>query len=132
MAAPMRKSVEFFFDVLSPYSWIGFEQICRYKNKWNMDLKFKPFFLGGIMHHSENTPPAMNPHKARYGVKDLHRLRNYYKIPMNEPADFVDVMFVKGSLSAQRLLTAISMDLNNEAVEDVSRQLWLRVWSKVK
>ena len=25
MAAPTRKTVELFYDVVSPYSWIGFE-----------------------------------------------------------------------------------------------------------
>lgn len=28
--------------------------LCRYENRWNMDLKLKPFFLGGIMNESGN------------------------------------------------------------------------------
>ena len=39
-------------------------------------------------------------------------------------------MFVKGSLSAQRLLTAIKMK-SPQDLEGVSRQLWLRTWSRV-
>ena len=39
-------------------------------------------------------------------------------------------MFNKGSLSAQRLLTAVG-DRQPEKLEELSRQLWLRVWSRV-
>lgn len=40
------------------------------------------------------------------------------------------MMFNKGSLSAQRLLTATKMSYPNY-VENLSRALWTRVWSKV-
>ncbi|XP_077998018.1 glutathione S-transferase kappa 1-like [Glandiceps talaboti] len=130
MAAPARKTIELFYDVVSPYSWIGFETLCRYRNKWNIDLKFRPFFLGAVMHASDNTPPGMNPSKGKYAHKDLERLRDYYKVPLAPLANPVETMFTKGSLPAQRLLTAVSLNENEEAVEKVSRQLWLTVWSK--
>ncbi|KAM6098448.1 glutathione S-transferase kappa 1 isoform 3-T3 [Theristicus caerulescens] len=41
--------VELFYDVVSPYSWLGFEVLCRYQHIWNIDLRFRPAFLGGIM-----------------------------------------------------------------------------------
>jgi len=39
-------------------------------------------------------------------------------------------MVEKGSLRAQRFLTAINLHVP-EHLEDVSRSLWTRVWSKV-
>lgn len=30
MAAPMKKTVELFYDVVSPYTWIGFEVCINY------------------------------------------------------------------------------------------------------
>ncbi|XP_018422141.1 PREDICTED: glutathione S-transferase kappa 1-like isoform X3 [Nanorana parkeri] len=41
--------LELFYDVVSSYSWLGFEIMCRYKNIWNVDVQFRPGFLGGIM-----------------------------------------------------------------------------------
>uniref|UniRef100_A0A8C9NNX9 Glutathione S-transferase kappa 1 n=1 Tax=Serinus canaria TaxID=9135 RepID=A0A8C9NNX9_SERCA len=44
-----RTVVELFYDVISPYSWLAFEALCRYQHIWNIDLRFRPAFLGGIM-----------------------------------------------------------------------------------
>ncbi|XP_015226198.1 PREDICTED: glutathione S-transferase kappa 1 isoform X3 [Cyprinodon variegatus] len=44
-----KKVVELFYDVVSPYSWLGFEVMCRYRNVWNIELKLRPAFLGGVM-----------------------------------------------------------------------------------
>ena len=41
-----------------------------------------------------------------------------------------EVMFIKGSLSAQRFLTAVDM-ADKSLTEEVSRQLWMRAWSRV-
>jgi glutathione S-transferase kappa 1 len=38
-------------------------------------------------------------------------------------------MLVKGSLNAQRLITAIQMQ-KPELVEPLSRELWMRIWSR--
>ena len=41
-----------------------------------------------------------------------------------------EVMFIKGSLSAQRFITALDM-ADKSLTEEVSRQLWMRAWSRV-
>ncbi|XP_060080509.1 glutathione S-transferase kappa 1-like [Ylistrum balloti] len=130
MAASTRKTVELFYDVVSPYSWIAFEVMCRYRTKWNIDLKLKPFFLGGIMSGADNKPPGLVPAKAKYMLKhDLSRLGNYYSIPIIPPSNPAEVMFVKGTLMPQRFLTAVDMQ-QPELVEDLSRQFWMRAWNK--
>ncbi|MFT7815936.1 glutathione S-transferase kappa 1 [Arapaima gigas] len=131
MAAP-RKVIELFYDVVSPYSWLGFEVLCRYRHVWNIDLKLRPALLGGIMQGAGNKPPAFVPNKFAYMAKDLSRLRNYFAVPLVFPTDPFEVMFQKGSLAAMRFVTAVAeKEGYSEAdVEKVSRELWLRIWSR--
>ncbi|KAM9327305.1 glutathione S-transferase kappa 1 [Gastrophryne carolinensis] len=126
-----RKVLELFYDVVSPYSWLGFEVMLRYKNLWNVDLRLCPGFLGGIMQGSGNSPPAMVPRKGVYMTKDIDRLAEFFQVPLNQPSDFFHVVIKKGSLSAMRFVTAVQMS-HPEYLEPVSRELWMRIWSEDK
>lgn len=129
-----KKVIELFYDVVSPYSWLGFEVMCRYRNVWNIDLKLRPAFLGGIMHGSGNKPPGLVPNKFLYMRKDLDRLAQYFKVPLQAPADPFEAMFDKGSLTAMRFVTAVQdrETGGDKQVERVSRELWMRIWSQDK
>ncbi|XP_066297272.1 glutathione S-transferase kappa 1-like [Branchiostoma lanceolatum] len=127
MAAPTRKSVEFFYDVLSPYTWLAFEVMCRYQQKWNIDLKLRPFFLSGIMQGADNRPPGMVPAKASYMGKDLKRLTDMYQVPFKMPSNPAEVLFIKGSINAGRFLTAVDMNCD-QYLEELTRQLFLRIY----
>uniref|UniRef100_A0A3B4A9M6 Glutathione S-transferase kappa n=1 Tax=Periophthalmus magnuspinnatus TaxID=409849 RepID=A0A3B4A9M6_9GOBI len=129
-----KKVVEIFYDVVSPYSWLGFEVMCRYRNVWNIDLKLRPAFLGGIMKGAGNKPPGMVPNKFLYMTKDLSRAAQYFSVPLQHPTDPFVVMFEKGSLAAMRFVTAVQERENggDKQVERVSRELWRRIWSEDK
>uniref|UniRef100_A0A3B4BZC1 DSBA-like thioredoxin domain-containing protein n=1 Tax=Pygocentrus nattereri TaxID=42514 RepID=A0A3B4BZC1_PYGNA len=92
------KVVELFYDVVSPYSWLGFE-VGHLANVWNLDLRFRPAYLGGVMHLSGNTSPAEVPNKAIYMATDLDRQAKYCNIPLRFPANPFEAMFEKGILS---------------------------------
>ncbi|XP_063055355.1 glutathione S-transferase kappa 1-like [Engraulis encrasicolus] len=126
-----KKVLEIFYDVVSPYSWLGFEVLCRYRNVWNIDLKLRPAFLGGVMHGSGNRPPGVIPNKFMYMTKDLQRLSKYFNVPLSSPANPFEAMFEKGSLAAMRFVTAVAeREAGGDAqVEKVSRELWMRIWS---
>lgn len=123
--------VEFFYDIVSPYSWLAFEVLCRYRNVWNIDLKFKPAYLGGVMHGSGNRPPGIIPNKFLYMTKDLERVSGYFGVPLNPPSNVFEVMFEKGTLNTMRFVTAVTEKEKDGdvLVERVSRELWKRIWS---
>ncbi|XP_073782284.1 glutathione S-transferase kappa 1-like isoform X2 [Danio rerio] len=120
-----RKVVEFFYDVVSPYSWLAFEVLCRYKNVWNIDLKYKPAFLGGVFKGSGNVEPGSVDNKQRYLLADLKLISEYYGVPLNPPP-----VFNKETLLEMRFVTAIAEKNQEENVllEKVSRELWKRAW----
>ncbi|XP_005405422.1 PREDICTED: glutathione S-transferase kappa 1 [Chinchilla lanigera] len=126
---PSPRTLELFYDVLSPYSWLGFEVLCRYQNIWNIKLQLRPSYIAGIMRDSGNKPPAVLPRKAQYMTNDLKHLKQHFQVPLSFPKDFNSVILEKGSLSAMRFLTAVNME-HPESLEQVSRELWMRVWSR--
>uniref|UniRef100_A0A8C3Q1Q9 Glutathione S-transferase kappa n=1 Tax=Chrysolophus pictus TaxID=9089 RepID=A0A8C3Q1Q9_CHRPC len=124
-----RTLVELFYDVVSPYSWLGFEVLCRYQHIWNIDLRFRPAFLGGIMQSTGNKPPAMLPKRAEYLQKDIIRMAKYYQVPLTISEDVFQRILGKNSLGAMRFITAIDMT-QPKYLEPLSREFWLRFWSQ--
>ncbi|XP_066219018.1 glutathione S-transferase kappa 1 [Saccopteryx leptura] len=125
----LPRTLELFYDVLSPYSWLSFEILCRYKNIWNVRLQLRPSFIAGIMKDSGNKPPALLPRKAKYMTNDIQLLGQHVQVPIQFPKDFFSVILEKGSLRAMRFLTAVNLE-HPEMLEKVSRELWMRIWSR--
>ncbi|NXN73081.1 GSTK1 transferase, partial [Himantopus himantopus] len=125
-----RTLVELFYDVVSPYSWLGFEVLCRYQHIWNIDLRFRPAFLGGVMQATGNKPPAMLPKRAEYMLKDIKRMAKYYQVPVQISEDDFQRIFSTSNLGAMRFITAIDMT-QPRYLETLSREFWMRFWSQV-
>ncbi|NWS73330.1 GSTK1 transferase, partial [Crotophaga sulcirostris] len=124
-----RTLVELFYDVVSPYSWLGFEVLCRYQHIWNIDLRLRPAFLGGIMQATGNKPPAMLPKRAEYMLKDVSRMAKYYQVPVKMSGDVFQRILGTSTLGAMRFITAIDMT-QPQYLEPLSREFWIRFWSQ--
>ncbi|NXN24279.1 GSTK1 transferase, partial [Nycticryphes semicollaris] len=125
-----RTLVELFYDVVSPYSWLGFEVLCRYQHIWNIDLRLRPAFLGGIMQATGNKPPALLPKRGEYMLKDMQRMAKYYQVPIKASEDDFQRMLSSSTLGAMRFITAMDMT-QPRYVEPLSREFWIRFWSQV-
>ena len=74
------RRIAFHYDVLSPYSWLGFEQIHRHYRVWNDEsirLELKPSFIFGIMNAADNPSPVFVRNKQTYMAHDLDRLSRF-------------------------------------------------------
>ena len=122
--------VDLFYDVRSPFSWIGFEALTRYNKKFpEMQLRLRPISLVIVGRATGNSTPMDIPAKARYMAKDLQRLAEYFNLPFHLPKDVRNVMFVKGTHAALCLLTVVSQK-HPEYLEELSRVFSLRIWSR--
>ncbi|CAJ0572343.1 unnamed protein product, partial [Mesorhabditis spiculigera] len=125
-----RKAViELFYDVISPYSWIQFEALSRYAKVWPVELKLKPFYLGGVMKAAGNRPPMTVPAKGVYMLKDLQQNNRYWGTHLNTPSNFAEIVMGKTTIQAQRMLAAVA-EVEPEKLEETSRELWRRIWSR--
>jgi len=132
MAQNLAKKVvvDLFFDTVSPYSYLAFESLNKYKVIWSkMDLKLHPVFLPAIMSNTGNKPPGMLPARSQYMTKDLFRQSDFFGVPFKFPSNVAEVMFIKGTIKAQRLLTAVSRE-SPELLEPLAKELYSRIWVK--
>ena len=95
----MSKTIEFFYDIASPYSYLAATQIPRLEKL--APVVWRPFLIGGVFKASGNMMPGANPVKGQYMLKDLRRLSKFYGEPLRFPS-----RFPINSLNAMRALTA--------------------------
>jgi len=77
----MGRTLEFFFDYTSPYSYLASTQVEAMCLRTKATLIWRPFFLGGVFKATQNIPPSFNPFKARHLFKDLQDWARHYGLP---------------------------------------------------
>ncbi|KND04374.1 uncharacterized protein SPPG_00103 [Spizellomyces punctatus DAOM BR117] len=123
---PVRPSIKFYYDVVSPYSYIAFHLLRRYRPTWNFDLVLVPMFLGFTLKNVGTPPPAFNPVKVEYMRKDIGRIKTIHNIEMNVFPN----PFPANTLKAMRLLHAIKLQGSAEVLEDATVKLFASYWTK--
>lgn len=78
----MSKTVEFFFDLGSPASYLAWTQLPRICAEHDARLVLRPMLLGGVFQATGNSSPAMIPAKGRYFAGDLQRYARRYGVPL--------------------------------------------------
>jgi 2-hydroxychromene-2-carboxylate isomerase len=80
--------VEFYYDLVSPYSYLVRGQIERVCEEHGAELVLRPMLLGAVHKASGNRAPIETPAKARYQTRDIHRWAERYGLPMRFPDPF--------------------------------------------
>jgi glutathione S-transferase kappa 1 len=119
---PPRATIEFFYDVVSPYSFLAFVQLRNIASAWNVKVEWKPFFLGGVMRAAGNQPPAVVPAKGAHLVTDVRRSLAY--LGLEEPKKFPPSAFPVSTILAQRALTVLSAEGREVDQLKVAEALW--------
>ena len=61
----MIKSLEFYFDFISPYSFLAYKKLISLANTNKIKVTYKPLLLGGLHKLGGITPPAFNERKMK-------------------------------------------------------------------
>ena len=117
--------VELFFDVVSPYSYLASTQIPGLRERTGAKVRWRPFFLAGVMQATGNAPPAQLPPRGRWLYEDVQRWAEQYGVPMR-----MNSAFPLNTLSAQRTLVATEEIHGYEAMEKLAVRFFAAAWAE--
>ncbi|OIN44953.1 disulfide bond formation protein DsbA [Pseudomonas azotoformans] len=78
----MSKTLEFFFDLGSPATYLAYTQLPALCAATATQLVYKPMLLGGVFKATGNASPITIPAKGRYMFDDLARYAQRYNVPL--------------------------------------------------
>ena len=82
------KRVEFFYDVVSPYSYLAWGRLSGICEERGAELVLRPMLLGAVHKAAGITAPVEIPTKSKYQIQDIHRWAHYYGLPLDFPEPF--------------------------------------------
>ncbi len=111
----MTKSLDFYFDFISPYSYLAYQKIKSSKNHREIIINYKPILLGGLHNLGGITAPAFNERKLKnmkndceliakkneiqfvwnikFPLNSLYLMRGYLVIDEKIKKEFFDLCF---------------------------------------
>lgn len=95
--------VEFFFDCMSPYSYLASTRVEAMVSAAGGTVQFKPVYLPGLLRAAGNKGPAEIPAKAAYVLKDLADWARALELP---PVQFPEVFPFNAALADRCALLA--------------------------
>ena len=84
----MSKTIEFFWDCGSPYTYLASTQIEQLARDNGAELRWRPFLLGGAFQATGNRMPAAIPAKGKYLFDDVKLWARFYGVPFRFPQQF--------------------------------------------
>jgi 2-hydroxychromene-2-carboxylate isomerase len=108
----MSNYVDFYFDVISPYSYIAHKKIQKIKK---ITFNYKPILLGGLHNLAGISAPAFNKYKMKnmqsdcelvskknnisftwnlkFPINSLSIMRGYLQVDEKQKKDYLDIFF---------------------------------------
>lgn len=122
-------TLEFFFDVSSPWTYLGFENIQPIARRHGVTIDWRPFLVGGVFNTvnptvyagRENPPPAA---KRAYQAKDLQDWARYTGIRIGAPP-----VFPVNSVKAMR---GAFLALQRDLLVPYARAMFAAYWGDLR
>ena len=111
----MNNQIDFYFDIISPFSFIAHKKIQKINQNKKIIFNYKPIFLGGLHKLAEIDAPAFNKYKikilqsdcelvakknnisfiwnSKFPINSLYLMRGYLYIEKEIKETYVDLFF---------------------------------------
>ena len=99
----MIKPFDFYFDFISPYSFLAHQEIKKIEKKENIKIKYKPILLGGLHNLNGITAPAFIPSKAKFMIRDCKLIaeKNRIRFKFNSYFPIKTLNLMRGAMIAE-------------------------------
>jgi len=113
----MIKSIDFYFDFISPYSYLAYKKLNMLNN--NININYKPILLGGLHKLGGITAPAFNERKMKNMKNDceLIALKNNIEFKWN-------IKFPINSLYLMRGYLVIKKEFKKKFFDNCFNSYW--------
>lgn len=119
----MNKTVELFFDVGSPASYLAWTQLPDLCHRAGATLVYRPMLLGGVFQATGNISPATVAAKGRYMNADLARFARRYGVTFRMNPHFpINTLTLMRAAAAVQLRTPQRLA---EYVDAVFKAIWI-------
>jgi 2-hydroxychromene-2-carboxylate isomerase len=116
----MIKPFDFYFDFISPYSFLAHKEIRKIENKAKIKIRYKPILLGGLHNLHGIKAPAFIPAKAKHMVRDCKLIaeRNNVRFKFNSyfPIKSLDLM--------RGVLVAAEDNIKDYYIDNIFSNIW--------
>tara|TARA_B110001452_G_scaffold158918_1_gene132232 strand:- start:1241 stop:1825 length:585 start_codon:yes stop_codon:yes gene_type:complete len=96
----MTKSIDFYFDIISPYSYLAHKKIESIKENGDINFNYKPILVGGLHNLQGITAPAFIKSKLKHMISDctLIAKKNNFDFIWNSKFPINSLNFMRGYL----------------------------------
>jgi 2-hydroxychromene-2-carboxylate isomerase len=111
----MSNHIDFYFDIISPYTYIAHKKIQKIKENQNIIFNYKPILLGGLHNLAGITAPALNKYKmknmqndcemvskkneisfkwnSKFPINSLNIMRGYLQVNEKQKENYLNTFF---------------------------------------
>ena len=116
----MIKPFEFYFDFISPYSFLAHKEIRKIENREGIKIKYNPILLGGLHNLHGIKAPAFIPAKARHMIKDCKLIaeKNNIRFKFNSYFPIRSLGLMRGVLVAEE------DNIKNYYIDSIFNTIW--------
>jgi len=111
----MSNFIDFYFDIISPYSYIAHKKIQKIEENKKIIFNYKPILLGGLHNLAGISAPAFNKYKIKnmqsdcelvskkndisftwnlkFPINSLYIMRGYLSVNNNQKKEYLNIFF---------------------------------------
>ena len=119
----MSKTVEFFFDVGSPTTYLAWTQLPALCAQAGAALVYRPMLLGAVFQATGNASPVTVPAKGRFMHADMARYARRYGVPFQ-----MNAHFPINTLTLMRAATGVQLRMPAR-LDDFLRGVFKAIWT---